>query len=261
MKNFCKKLRAFTMAEIAISLMVLAIIASATIVSIKPRSTYYSNKFMYYSTFNNLQQGVYDLLAQGTLPTVGHNTNTPPTGLCDRLSDLFNTIPVSESAAVDCSKTANDSGPFTVDNANFITTNGIRFFNFGSDVNGTAPNQFFTVYADIDGPRRNAELNQDVFMFNIYTANGLLLPDISSPGANNTDYLSVSVKYLNTTTGNYVWLLNGGTYRQAVCMANRAQQFDANYCASLDPEFQANTNCSTFVCQIIINKPRVSFVN
>lgn len=264
MKNFCKKLEAFTLAEIAISLMVLAVIASATIVAIKPRSTFYTNKFMYYSAFNNLQQGVYDLLAQGALPTIGNDTvNNPPTGLCNRLSDLFNTIPLSATSTVNCDiPVIGDAGPFTVDNANFITANGIRFFNFGQDAAGTPT--AFTVYADIDGPRRNAVLNEDIFRFNIYTTNGLILPvpAADSPGANNTDYLSVSVNYLDTSTGHYVTLLNGGTYRQAVCVANKAQSLDETYCTDLPAQFQANVNCpSANACQIIINQPRVSFIN
>lgn len=255
MKNFCIK-KAFTLAEIAITFLVIAIVITITLKITNSNTTRYSNEFMYYSTFTNLQRGIAELLADGALPTRGYN---PPTGLCDRLSELFNTVPVAD---VSCSNTVSgDPGSFIVTGANFITTNGIRFFNFGQDASGTPP--VFTVYADIDGPKRSATLDDDVMRFNIYTATGVILPNADSKGANNTDYLSASVRYRDASGNGYVWLLNGGTYRQAVCLAGQAQLSDAGYCNSPVPQIQRLADCDPSThnaCEVIINKPKVGLI-
>lgn len=266
MNSFCKKVKAFTLAEVAITLMVLALIASATIKITKSRSTQYLNSFMYYSAFTNLQKGIEELVAVGcdngtapndltkgycaaqySLPINGHNADSR--GLCDRLvTEEFNT-----AGTVDCTRTiSSETGQFDTAHANFITTNGMRFFNFASNAAGGPP-IFYTVYIDIDGPKRNSVLNEDVMKFKVFT-NGTFLPFIDSNGGNLTSYLSASVRYKDEN-GVRNWPKISVSYKEAACTAGKAQPIDSGYCGS----YTADSRCSTYICELLINKPEFIF--
>lgn len=277
MKKNCKKIKAFTLAEMAVVFMILGLIATATFTITKSKSNYYLNKFMYYSAFNNLQKGIEELAAAGcsdddllttpsphpycatrySLPLIGHNGTLR--GLCDRLAaEEFNTV-----GTIDCTKTiTGNPGTFTLANANFTTTNGMRFFNFGSTPTANA----YTVYIDIDGPKRNAILNEDVMKFNVYT-NGTFLPAPNSIGANDANYLSASVKYWDSSINKYSCPLTSVSYREASCEANKAPLIDATYCSSTNsspyPARPVYTNCSngTYDCKLIIHEPGFRFGN
>lgn len=389
MKNFRKKLRAFTLAEMAVVFMILGLIATATFKITKSNSTYYLNKFMYYAAFNNLQKGVAELTAAGIsfsnppnncetgikienlcvdasdtaygssgfynpgsgnqpnywqgavnvcqpekrLPTRDELTTlhnyisslnmavsswywastqcgtpytsisrwfnvsdindsgelcrgwqglqVPPgrekarcikdyventTGvLCNELSNLLNTV-----GTVDCSKTITGApGTFTSANANFTTTNGMRFFNFGSTPAGTSDPlvKLFTVYIDIDGPKRNSVLNEDVMKFNLYT-NGVVLPDYDSIGANDPNYLSASVKYWETATNKYEELLTSVSYREAYCKAKLVPSITTTYCNVSPPSYPTKTYAAdpkcpnnNYECKVTINQPGFAFGN
>lgn len=264
MKNFCKKIKAFTLAEVAIVFMVLAIIAAATIKITKAKSSYYLNKFMYYSAFENLKLGIAELIITGctssdissgycpspsSLPTVAYTT-AGSRSLCARLvEEEFNT-----TGSVDCSLPASDATDFKTATPNFITTNGMRFFNFGTDADPTS--KIYTVYIDIDGEKRNAVLDEDVMKFIIDTTNKVVLPDASSKGANTTDYLKASIRYLDATN-NIVWLLVSKDYRQALCTAGQANTADTAYCDANSTYigYSKNAACNTYQCEVLINKP------
>lgn len=280
MKNFCKKLRAFTLAEMAVVFMILGLIATATFKITKSNSTYYLNKFMYYAAFNNLQKGVEELVAVGcstadlnatpspycttpySLPVIGHNGTSR--GLCDRLAEEeFNTI-----GSVACNQAASldDNTDFKTTTPNFTTTNGMRFFNFGSTPAGTSDPlvKLFTVYIDIDGPKRNSVLNEDVMKFNVYT-NGVVLPDYDSIGANDPNYLSASVKYWETATNKYEELLTSVSYREAYCKAKLVPSISTTYCTapSSYPTYTADPKCpnNNYECKVTINQPGFAFGN
>lgn len=262
MKKHYKKFSALTLAEILLVILVVSVIIVLTI-KVKKAQINHINRFMTYSAFTSLQQGVEELVTQGydstgstppvidyTLPPYGKTTLGPTViqGFCNRLSELFNTV-----GTTNCNAPAvGGAGSFTAANANFTTTNGLRFFNLSQ--NATA--QRFIVYVDIDGDRRNVSgsgtLNNDVLKFRVYRS-GIVIPnDNLSKLATDTGYLSASVRYVNTEN-KYVWPVNAVSYKEAICAANVIQSIDSLYCGSLVP----NTNCtSPGVCEAVIDKPR-----
>lgn len=277
MKILYKKIKAFTLAEVAIVVMILALIASVTIKITKSRSNHYLNSFMSYSAFTSLQSGMEELVATGcsdndyqimipspphpycatkySLPLNGHTTDSR--GLCDRLLDEeVNTV-----GTFDCFRTiSSETGQFDTAHTNFTTTNGMSFLNFGSIASGTP--LLYTVYVDIDGPRRNSVLNEDVVKFNIYT-NGVVLPAPDSIAATDVEYLSASVRYWDSAANKYQSPKVSVSYREAACTANKAQSTDGNYCGTLgDPTYvPADAICSDGIhdCEVILNKPEFMF--
>lgn len=171
MKNFYEKIKAFTLAEVAIVLVILGIIAGVTIAIGKAQYNYYANRFSSDNSFENIQAAIEALhtercstsdlnsgicYSSTSLPVFGHNGSR---GLCDRLIDVFNVV-----GKPDC--TLRTTSDFKNATPNFITTNGMKFFNFGSDASGDP--LVYTVYVDIDGSKRNGILNQDVMRYKIY---------------------------------------------------------------------------------------------
>lgn len=236
--NYCK---AFALAEVMIVLSVIGIVAVATIGITHTKANNFTNQYMTYSAFTNLKEGVGALLNAGctsgvstvcpvqgasALPIVGHDAAATPLGLCDRLaSEVFNAV-----GTVNCALTTTSG--FNAANANFITTNGMRFYNFGNNsplsnsVNG-ATVYTYKVFIDIDGAGGSSTLNKDVLPFIIRT-DGLVLPyrvsgtAFSVNGASasdNVNYLSASVGY-RTGSGSYNVFENGVGYAEAYCDAN-----------------------------------------
>lgn len=261
MKKSLKKIKAFTMAEIMITMMIIGIVSLATY-GVTRAQTSYATKYQYYSTFINLQKAIGQLLADGytlsgsttiykSLPTNGNRTSanvTNPDGLCHRLTEIMNTVgPISYT------KTATDATIFTIvgNNQNFTTTNGTRYFGFGQLVaNGATP---YNVYVDIDGSKGSSVLNTDVMKFIINT-DGSIFPDPASKGATDTKYLSASVRYRDNT-GNLVIIERGVSYYQAVCDANPPGANPILYNTTTCSRSAAAANCATNTCEVIINKP------
>jgi hypothetical protein len=163
-------------------------------------------------------------------------------GLCDRLVNSINTI-----GDVDCSLTADSSTNFKTATPNFVTSNGQRFFNFGSNADA---NGMYTFYIDIDGKKSRGVLNIDVLAFNVYK-DGMVYPVKDSIGANDIEYLSVNVKETST---NGAVLLRNVTYREGLCKANLAPTLEPTYCDGTG--FTAITpQCDTVgACEITLNK-------
>lgn len=169
-----EKEKAFTLAEIMIVLAITAFISIVTMKILASRSNYI-HKYMYNAALKNLRMTVGNLIADGIqdpsnptpgalikrLPDHAHD-GTKNDGFCDKAAALINTI-----GNVDCTKTASTSGPFTLANANFVTTNGMRFFNFGAD----PQSNMYTIYVDIDGARGSGTTtpgkDQDIYTFYI----------------------------------------------------------------------------------------------
>ena len=157
-------------------------------------------------------------------------------GLCEKLTDVINTI-----GDVDCSLTATAASDFKTATPNFVTANGIRYFNFGSsaDVNG-----MYTIYVDIDGSRRNGVLNEDVLAFNIYQ-NGCVIPEKASIVANSINYITAVIQYTNSS-GDTVRPLQGVSYREALCKAGRGPSTAYCEATSLYPAYPTTiTECDT----------------
>lgn len=143
------------------------------------------------------------------------------------------------------------SEPFTNANANIILPNGIRLYNFGSEAIAAVPadptgmNDYFIIYADIDGSKRSGKVNDDVMAFKIYRS-GVVVP--YTPTAPSTKYLSASVKYKDAS-GKIQWLERNVPYLDAACHSGYATGDDC----------QGKTKaaiCNTFACgEPVINKP------
>lgn len=255
----CSTLIAFTLAEVMLTLFIMGIVGSF-VININKSRTNYVNKFMYYSAFNNLQQGIGEIIGEGcraedlaatpspycaaskALPLIGHNADSR--GLCDRLSDLYNT-----TGPIDCTQTGTTT-------PNFATKNDARYFNLGSN----AVSNSYTVYIDIDGTKRTGTLGVDLLPFFVTTA-GVVYPYYvasdatgASNGATLTGYLSTNVAYKNAS-GVYVFVDNGVSYYTAVCEKNGT--YYGSSCSAATVTTYTN-NCAPatgHTCEVIINKP------
>lgn len=230
------KISAITLMEVVVMFAIIAVIIMATLGISKAR-TEKIKAYQYYKAFTNLKHAVGEVFADGyingtvlekTLPPDGHNVSGK--GLCDRLINTFNVI-----GTTDCNLTT--SSDFDVAHTNFTLTNGMRFFNLGS--NATA--NIFTCYIDINGIKGDGILDEDVMEFKIYRT-GMVLPSITSLGGNDISYLSASVK-----DNNGAWLEKGITYNKAVCISGQMP-----YCI---PPVSIHEHCVSAPCEIVINSP------
>jgi len=230
-----KTKKAFTLAEIAVVFVIIALIAVVGI-KITKSGTNLINKYMSYAAFINLKQGMGELIADdATLPAYGVAPTTHD-GLCEKLTDVINTI-----GDVSCSLTATAASNFKTATPNFVTANGIRYFNFGSNADADG---IYTIYVDIDGSKRNGVLNEDVLAFNIYL-NGCVIPEKTSVAANSINYITAVIQYKDSS-GATVRPLQGVSYREALCKAGRGPS--TAYCdaTSLYPAYTTTiTECNT----------------
>lgn len=232
-----KKEFAFTLMELMIALVIVGIVSVVTVKILASRSDYIY-KYMYNATLKDLKMGIGTLIAEGIpdakgslykyLPDKGHTTDED--GFCDRLTSLMNTL-----GPTDCSRTVDSVGPFDLTTANFITTNGMRFFNFGA----ASTDNMFTIYVDIDGAKGKSQLNSDVYRFWIDRCGQILtsysttctinIPGVSSPttdpncgnsgvvysqpgGIGTTIYVNDSTTGQNCSAKNYTCGTSGYSY-------------------------------------------------
>ena len=253
MKNFYAKIKAFTLAEVTIVFVVVTVIIYATF-QINKAQLNYATKFQSYAAFMNLQTATATLVSAGyekigdssptkALPLIGNHTPADvsyPLGFCQRLSQIINTV-----GTVDCSKTTQAN--FNATNANFTATNGTRFYNLGSNPDGSS---YYTVYVDINGDNGNSTLNVDVIPFMITQVGGVVLPKDGAAGtpARNTNYLSGAVRYLDSA--NYVYIESGVDYHTAVCDATGT--YNGTSCTTANYTNYCNGG---HTCDAVANKP------
>lgn len=287
MKNLNKK-TAFTIAEILIALFVSGIIAILFIKSTISTTKHYSNSLLSYSAMDSLAVAVYDMAQVGctTTPTTGdvakgYCSASPgflpskdfatagSRSFCSRLADEeFSTI----AGTVNCANViSSETGQFDEDHMDFQTSNGMRFFGSGSLATGN-PTKFYTIYVDIDGPKRTGRLTQtaagkrdaDVIKVLISEDGNLVLPDADGIAANDTDYLTGSVRYVDTANNKYVYVLTGVPYREAICSVDTAvpQAVDADYCSAAHgystwSQVSACNSGSGHTCEYVLDNPGI----
>lgn len=283
MIDFSKKIKAFTMAEVMVVMVIIAIISLATYGILKAQ-TNSATRYQYYSAFMNLKQAAGELLADGytladdaatptideskiivkKLPNKGYKVAPPSTtdavGFCNRLIELLNI-----TAATNCTLT---TAPAVFDDTtlNFTTTNGTRYYGFGVDPTSS----IFNVYIDIDGTRGTSKPGKDVMHF-LVDLDGNVYPyynsgdttdsdgSNTSNGAINTNYLTASVQY-RASDGSLVIVDNRLPYINAVCEATNA--YSTIGCSGVPASVTAyNNNCNTTTfpgryCEVVINKPK-----
>lgn len=239
--------RAFTLAELMIAFMIIAIVATITVQGIRLRDNIIT-RYLSYSAIKNLQLLVGEVLADGfngdkLLPDFGYVGDG--TGFCEKISNKVNTI-----GTTDCNNVLRES-VFTPANANFITANGFVFFNFGvapTPLVTTESDRYFTVNIDIDGKRGSSVDNEDVQEFRIYR-DGRLLPISTSKMATDKNYLTASVKYKDGS-GNTNWLSKSVSYKEALCVSGYIDPAIVG-CGGI----AKNALCDTNTCEVVINKP------
>lgn len=205
--------------------------------------------------------------------TVTSPVNMPNRGFCDR----FAREEINVAGTIDCTQTATDSTNFTTATPNFITTNGARFFNFGAPLSSPAPtatasNGYYTVYIDIDGKKRSGRMTEsatgkkDVDVIKFYVAVDSskpfqVIPDPDSIAANDTDYLTASVKYLASGATAYTYVLTGVDYRTAICAADPTapQKVISDYCSAAHTYGvrTQNATCSANSCIFELDEPGI----
>lgn len=256
MKIFFKKIKAFTMTELTVVLLIVGIISvlGIKIFVPEPEALY---RYSYYSAYITLKNAVSKVLAEGcsaadvtstyctattgVLPSKNHTT-AGARSLCSRLSDKINTI-----GTIDCTKATTTT--FTTANVNFTAATSARYFNF----NTAAP---YTIYVDINGPVGDAVLGVDVLPFTI-TATGTVLPYFNSGnatasvGATSTDYMTAAVSYKDVSS-NTIWVDSGVSYRTAVCRATGS--YNGTACTQA-------TACTTNTCSVVEIKPQTNLIN
>lgn len=289
------KKTAFTLAEVLITLVIAGLIAWPFMQAAKRSTRHYTNSLGTYSALKNLETAAYDMAqgvgcttadiaatptttpthpyctsSTGVLPQYKHTdpaATVPNRGFCDRLAnEEFNT-----AGTVDCTLSiSSETGQFDTSHMNFQTTNGMRFFNFGAALAGqSATTTYYTVYIDIDGPKRNGSLTEsvagakdaDVVKFLVSIDGNTIVPDASSIAANDTDYLSASAWYVSG--GNNVYVLSGVPYRQAACAAdsnaspNPFPSVDTTYCNAKGSysSYPRVSPCDTQTCYFDYSQP------
>ncbi len=248
---------AFSLAEVTLVFAIIAVITTVSLKINKSRVNYAKNHFCY-AAYKNLALAVEELISEGctqndidsgyctsmkTMPIIGHNAESR--GLCDRLSKTYNMI-----GATNCTLTATSN--FSTATPNFITSNGMRFFNLGSNAVLSGSNYYYNLYIDIDEKKGKADINEDVNKF-LFLTNGTIL--LSIPQANDTNYLKVNVVYGDSGAGTEV--AHGTSFAAGYCASlnatKYAQQPYASYCA--DAGKSNNALCTTHECRIELIKP------
>lgn len=162
-----KQSAGFTFVELALSLIIIAIITAVTL-KISASRIEYAQKQVAKATFNNLRTAVGNLVADGY--TSGGNTikGLNPTahvaldnsGFCDRMAAVLNTVPImvgGSAADSNCSASSvGDAGPFDDAHVNFKTANGAKYYNFGVNAAGGTT---YTVYVDTSTGKKLGTLN------------------------------------------------------------------------------------------------------
>lgn len=246
MVSFNKRMKSgLTFAEIIMVLIVMAVVATATITVTKAKAEYYLNKFMYYSAYFNLKEGMSQI--------IDDHSNIPTTGatLCAYMSDLYNTV-----GTVDCSRSGTTS--FISSKINFSVTNGFKFFNLAANPSTVGSSDVYTIYIDIDGNKdikEPSKLNSDVFSFYVKVSDGTVLPNPNETPATDRNYLSASVKYLDASM-NYVRIVNDTNFKNAFC--SYKGYYTGSTCTA-EELATYNAYCSSssgHICELTINKPR-----
>lgn len=272
MNKLYKKTKAFTIAEVMVTMSIIGIISIALYGTMKAQ-TNSATRYQYYSAFMNLKQTAGEIIADGyklnlttnTVKELSQKGNYAATdasfakGFCQKLTDTMNI-----TGAINCA-TATTTG-FNAGNANFQTANGMLYYNLGSD----PASNIYTIYIDINGTRDNYTKGKDVmpFLVNVngevypyYNAGDTTASDGSNPsnGAINTNYLTASVQY-RASDGSLVVVDRGLSYRNALCEATNT--YSTIGCSgvpsSVTTAYNNNCNPASFpgrYCEVIINKP------
>lgn len=270
--NSFKKIKAQTLAEVMIVVIILAVIAAA-LAKVYTTRLSYLNRYYYYGAFVGLKTVVNKIVDDGytlsgnttivsKVPNVANNetaTVTDPVGFCQRLREAMNIL-----GSVDCSVAATDGTNFNTATPTLIVSSGARYFM--SSINTTPDPDEYYIYIDIDGKSKGKNtLNTDVMKFSV-NLDGRVIPyndSANSVGFTSTDYLATSVRYKSGNS--YVYpttckdaslntvVCKGLFYQSAACAAGTLGASDG--CGS----YTKIADCTSNTCEVTIDLPKVTF--
>ena len=291
MKKNINKLSGFTLAELMVVFAIIAVVATATIGIYKTQLNI-ARRYQYYAAFTTLKKAIGNIVADGSiqnsaaaapldlvieklLPALANSDTTAAklysdgthkstnNGLCQRMVDVLNTV-----GPVDCSL-IKFMNPFLATEANMTLTNGMRYFNLGSNPIGSGASAYYYVIVDMNGAagagllpqmaKRYTDNDIDVLPFKVYRT-GQVLPMLDTGNlVPYTSYMSASVSYVDDS-GVTQWIsaLRSTPYLTAACGAGQAT--GVSDCGAL----QKDVNCCTQSiciggerqCSVTINKPK-----
>ncbi|MFI3300701.1 MAG: prepilin-type N-terminal cleavage/methylation domain-containing protein [Candidatus Gastranaerophilales bacterium] len=237
------KFRAYTLAEVMITMMIVAVVASVGMGVTKFRYDSITS-YTYYSAFNSLRTIAKSLIASSDNESVEVDADgnvqftTSANKLCDDIEGIVNTNS-GDCSGDSINTTTTDFSDVNLE-PDLILANGMKYYNLSdspSAVSKLGAQTAYTVYIDVDGSRGKSELYSDVFPFYI-TLSGQVIPaysETSNAGANYNKHLSVSVKYDDYTTSSRTekWLSDniGVDYKSAACASGIIEYID--YCDSI----------------------------
>lgn len=164
-----RKFTALTIAELMITLLIIATLCIFALTTIKPYDKTY--KWLYVRIYHSLENAVYNSMMTRNSPEDPDMLGFPSTStaFCNMLKEFLNTLPDDEvdgqitpkcEAARDLSMSAAD---FPEDNIQLILSNGMRLwiasqggapYVLNDTVDGTAVNmKYYVVFVDINGSR------------------------------------------------------------------------------------------------------------
>lgn len=280
-----KKLRAFTLTELVMAMLVLTIIVAITMPITKKKfekvdnlAYYMAYKAMTDISTNVISQNQYDIDDWGS---EAYTKSETATELCNQINDMYNTKSSSCNASTASVRTAATSGDFSSLTPHIALSNGLKLY-IADDYDAIANLEGaravdrigYTIYVDANGASGKSKLYTDVFPFYL-PLSGKTIPaydTISSSGANNVGHLSFNViqityggEYGSEYGGEYAansserktkLLLTRTNFRTAACKSGYI--VSATYCKdshnSAITQFES-CKAENADCKMIVNKP------
>ena len=256
-----KQHRAFTLSEVFVAIVVIAIVGSVCIAFLKNRNDY-TREYMYYSVYQNLVKAVDTIMEDPgevytQLSTCNTNQNCMKlknnANLCEALKDKLNFITVGTN----CTTGQLLNGAEFIANKDGYTTNLASATNI-DDIEERA----YTLVVDIDGQGANTKntLFYDIMPFYI-TDTGKVIPlysqspittvrgyngtDTPHDAAGNAALMSFDVVYTDNDTNRLKVITNGHSlpFPEAACLAGYVS---GSYCTTFDSTLTSHDSVCTF---------------
>ena len=275
MLDFTKKIKAFTLAEIFVTVIVLSVLVSVCLSFYSLNRKDVEREYFYYSAYQNLVKVVENALSNDAYK---NTTNTGDIvdstcrnskcvifrkasfgGLCRILGDYYNIVGNKECMRANATPWTDGADP------SLTLTNGMQFY-FSSQSAEQIPELFvatepeadytgWTFWVDINGYGNGKDIeNYDIMKFYI-TLSGKVIPAYGSvegirgyetsplDAAGNASLMSFDVVYTEEDS-NVLTVLNDNTrhtdFRTAACTAGYVHQ-DTQYCSASGASYSAIT--------------------
>lgn len=260
---------AFTLAEIMVVMVIMAVIIAAFAIN-NPLAPKY--KSLYYYTYKNMMKFTGEVV--GGFGTGALNINSSDNAFCTSLTKNLNTV--GGASACSLFTTATIALPYqglAVNSPTFTLSNSQRFY-VSSLVVG--PPSYRIISVDLNGLSNPNQTDKDIVPFIVYNT-GEVVP-LSAPIIDKT-YLSTYINSYDVNTGNFKgYVLDGSgknimTFKDAFCRSgaisksavsgtaiNATTYCGADYPVALTPAVAVSATCTpgaTF-CSMRLSKPLIN---